>query len=258
MGAQYISFFLISTITFYYGKSFQPFALFENHVKQTGKSLLRMFTVGWPISVQMGGEMLSFTTTTLMIGWISISALAAAQIVNQYSFLILVPIFSLSQASGILVGRACGAKQFHDVKALSYASMLLTLFISVIVGGIFIFNAKHLIAFYIDIHSPANAETLHLALVLFFIVAFSQMLDGLRNVLIGILRGLLDTRIPMIIGLFNIWIIGIPLAYVLGFVYHQGIIGVALGNLIGLVIGVSAMFFRFHTLIQRDNFLENT
>src|SRR5579872_1017969 len=85
--AQYSFFFIFTTLFFYYEKSFQRFELFKYRVHQHWEHFIQMFRIGWPICVQMGGEMLSFFVSGIMIGWIGITALAAFQIVNQYYFL---------------------------------------------------------------------------------------------------------------------------------------------------------------------------
>jgi MATE family multidrug resistance protein len=136
--AQYSSFFIFTTLFFYCKKSFKPFGLFSYRAHQQWHHFKRMFKIGWPICVQMGGEMLSFFVSGIMIGWLGITALAAFQIVNQYYFLLIVPVFSLSQASGILVGQACGAKQFHDIKKLSHASIIIVLVIGLIFSAAFL------------------------------------------------------------------------------------------------------------------------
>lgn len=85
-------------------------------------------------------------------------------------------------------------------------------------------------------------------MVLFVILAFSQIVDGLRHVLIGVLRGLFDTRFPMYINLLVIWIIGVPLAYFMAFMMHLGVIGIALGTTTGLLIGAFVLLYRWHGL----------
>lgn len=248
---QYSFFFIITTLFFYYEKSFSQFELFRYRVHQHLDYLIKMFKIGWPISMQMGGEMLSFFVSGIMIGWLGTTALAAYQVVNQYYFLIVIPIFSLSQASSILVGHACGAKQFHEVKKLSYASITIVFAASLIITCTFLIFPKHLAAFYIDVNNPANAATVHLAALLFIVIAFSQMFDALRNVLIGILRGLFDTRFPMYISLLTIWIIGMPLSYLLAFPLHFGAVGFVIGGMLGMLGGAAIMACRWRTLIKQ-------
>jgi MATE family multidrug resistance protein len=83
------------------------------------------------------------------------------------------------------------------------------------------------------------------------IIAFSQLLDGLRNILIGILRGLLDTRVPMYISLLTIWLIGMPLSYMLAFSLKLGAVGFVIGGMIGMLGCASIMMYRWHTLSKK-------
>lgn len=64
------------------------------------------------MSVQFGGELSAFFVVTMMIGWLGTDALAAVQVTQQWMFLIVVPIFAMSEAAGILVSQAVGAKEY--------------------------------------------------------------------------------------------------------------------------------------------------
>jgi multidrug resistance protein, MATE family len=195
--------------------------------------------------------MLSLFISSIMIGWIGTVALASFQIVNQYYFLIVIPIFSLSQASGILIGHARGAEKFHEIKKLSYATIGIVFMVSAIVALAFLTCPKALASFYMDVNNPANAATLQLTIVIFAIIAFSQMFDAIRNALLGISRGLFDTRIPMYMSLLTIWVIGMPLAYLLAFPLHFGAPGFVTGGLLGMLASMIAMLYRWRILIKQ-------
>lgn len=193
----------------------------------------------------MGGEMLSFFVSGILIGWLGKSALGSFQIVNQYYFLIVIPIFSLSQASGILIGNACGAKQYHEVKSLSHVSIFSAMLACGVVGCIFFFLPTQLSAFYIDVNDTDNTVILQLCGWIFMIMAFSQAFDGLRNTFIGILRGLFDTRFPMQMTIITIWIIGMPLSYILAFPLQYGVVGFVIGGAVGMLCGAVMMYYRW-------------
>jgi MATE family multidrug resistance protein len=246
--AQNTFFFLFTTSFFYYSKDFSRFQLFKFRVHHHLEQLFHMLAIGWPISIQMGGEMLSFFVTGLMIGWLGATSLAAFQVVNQYSFIVMISIFSLSQASGILVGQAVGAKQSHEVKKLGYVSMACVLVVTSLVALLFILAPKILSSLYLNVQDPNNRQTLAYIAVLFIIVAISQIFDGLRHILTGVLRGLFDTRFPMGVGLFVIWIIGVPLSYYLAFILHLGVVGVVGGGGIAMLIGSFVLLYRWHVL----------
>lgn len=243
---QYSFFFVVSTLFFYFDKSFRSYELFRFHLRRHLDHFVKMIKVGWPISIQMGGEMLSFFVSGIMVGWLGTESLGAFQIVNQYYFLIVIPIFSLSQASGILVGHASGAQQLHEIKELSYASIGMTLIASMLVAFVFLAFPTKLASLYLDVSNTINSSTLHLTILIFIIIAFSQIFDAVRNILIGILRGLFDTRFPMIMSLLTIWVIGMPLSYLLAFPLNYGIVGFVLGGMLGMFGGMIIMVHRWH------------
>lgn len=226
-------------------ESFKKFDLFSYRVHKNWGNLRQMFKIGWPMSLQMSAEMVCLFVTAIMVGWIGTNALAAYQIVNQFMFLIVVPVFALSQASGIAVGQARGAQQFSEIKNLGYASMRIALIWSFTAALLFILFPRLLASFYINIHDPNNAVTLNITIWVFLIMAFSQTFDSLRNVMTGALRGLFDTRYPMLIGILALWIIGIPLSYTFAFVLHWGIYGIALGTATGMLCGAVLILWRW-------------
>jgi len=249
--AQYSFFFIFTTLFFYYEKSFRRFELFRYRVHQHSEHFIQMFKIAWPISIQMSGEMLSFFVGGILIGWLGTIALAAFQIVNQYYFLIVIPIFSLSQASGILVGQACGSKQFHEIKKISYASIGIVLAASILVACVLLAFPKHLVAFYIDVTNSENIATLHLTILIFTVIAFSQIFDAVRNIVIGILRGLFDTRFPMVISLLTIWVIGMPLSYIFAFPLNFGAVGFVFGGMLGMLTGTIVMLYRWYVRMNK-------
>lgn len=248
---QYTFFLMVTTAYYYSEPSFKKFELFRFRVHQHLDHFAKMIKIGWPISVQMGGEMLSFFVSGIMMGWLGINALAAFQIVNQYYFLIIIPVFSLSQASGILVGQAMGGKQFHEVAVLSKVTVWTVLAVSSLIAILFMFFPKHLASAYLDVANPQNALTLHYTIIIFMIIAISQAFDNVRNALIGILRGMFDTRFAMFASVFSIWLFGMPLTYLLAFPLNLGVPGFVLGGLLGMLVGVLMMFFRWRIVSSR-------
>jgi multidrug resistance protein, MATE family len=248
---QYSFSLIVSTLFFGFNKEFKKFDIFRYRVYQHGEYFIQMFKIGWPISVHMGGEMLSLFVSSILIGWLGVTALAAYQIVNQYYFLLVIPLFSLSQACGILVGHACGAKQFDSIKQLSHAALIIVAMISLAIACAFLTIPTHLAALYLDVTKPANAATLHLTISIFSIIAVAQFFDSIRNILVGMLRGLFDTRFPMYMSMFTIWVISLPLGYLLAFKLHFGAVGFALGSASGMLIGVTVMAFRWHATVSK-------
>lgn len=242
--------FLIMTALLYHRHCFKDFDLFSYRIHKSWDCLKQMFKIGWPISLQISTEMLSFFVIVLMVGWIGQDQLAAYQVVNQYVFLVVVPIFSLAQASGIAVGQANGAKEFHNIKSLGYASLQIALIYAILAGAIFILFPKALASLYFDTRDPKNAATLYYVVWLFLFVAFGETFDSVRNIMTGALRGLFDTRFPMYIGILCIWFIFVPFSYVLAFPLHWGIFGIAAGSTFGFFIGAIIIWMRWRNKIR--------
>lgn len=247
---------LFTLLVFSKHSHFKPFKLFSYRVHKGWEHIARMFKIGWPISMQMGGEMLSFFVCAAMVGWLGTHALAAYQVVNQYLFLVVIPLFSLSQASGVLIGQACGSKNYTDIPKLGQASVIFAFVMCAVVATVFLFLPKTLARVYVDISNPENASTVHYVVMLFALIAVAQFFDGVKNVLTGSLRGLLDSKFPMYAGLFVIWFIGIPLSYLFGFVLHFGLIGISLGMSIGMIISCGIIIQRWRLLSQRMSGLQ--
>lgn len=245
------SYFLFTSSVIYFSRFFKHFDLFTFRIHQSWDDLIHLFKIGWPICIQIGGEMLSFLVTAAMVGWLGVNALAAYQVVTQYLFVIVVPLFSLAQASGILVGQAFGEKNYHKINRIGHAGVLFSFTLSFIVALIFLIAPKLLASFYLNIHTPENIDILHIIVVLFAVVALQQIFDGIRNVLTGSLRGLFDTQFPMYIGLIVIWVIGIPLGYLLAFHYSLGVTGIVIGSSVGMCLGMIILFYRWNKLTKQ-------
>ncbi|MCP3680493.1 MAG: hypothetical protein GY782_09695 [Gammaproteobacteria bacterium] len=80
-----------------------------------------------------------------------------------------------------------------------------------------LFGSKILIGFYVDVHHNANHHLVHLATLFLYISCIMLLIDGGRNILSGALRGLQDSKVPMIIGVLCLWLISLPLGYMIGF-----------------------------------------
>jgi MATE family multidrug resistance protein len=77
------------------------------------------------------------------------------------------------------------------------------------------------------------------------------VVDGLQTVSAGALRGLNDTRIPLLIAAVSFWLVGFVACYVLAFPLHLGVDGVWMGFTIGLAVYAALLLWRFDALTRR-------
>jgi MATE family multidrug resistance protein len=119
-------------------------------------------------------------------------------------------------------------------------------------SGIVLIAAPHwIVGLYLHLDDPANAATVTLASSLLGVAAIFQIVDGMQTVGSGCLRGLKDTRIPMIAAAFGYWVIGFPTGYTLAFHAGLGARGLWWGLAAGLASVALLMTLRFHKLSLR-------
>ncbi len=242
---QSLGYFTFIMGCFYYLDDFKPFHLFDICLKQNWHQLKYLLKIGVPISLQISAEVLALAVSATFMGWLGVNTLAAYQITLQYQFLVVTPIFAISQACGVLVGQAYSSQQFTEVKLLSSGSIRITVILMSSIGLIFILFPKALASLYLNLSDPANNQTIHLTVILFAAIAISQLFDGIKNILMGSLRGLLDTKFSMLIGILSIWVVGMPLSYWFAFSLQWGAIGVIIGWTVGMALGAVMLHHRW-------------
>ena len=232
---------------FLWRQEFKAFSIFKIHLRNNGQHLKDLFRYGWPIMVQTGGELLSFGFVTVMVGWLGTTSLAAMQVVTQYLMLMVIPSYGYTMAAGVLVGHALGAKKPYDAKVFGYVALITCVITIASLGLILNCFPTQLAHVFIHADQPHYTEILALIKKVFLIVAISQIFDSIRNSLTGALRGLLDMKFPMLIGLVSIWLLRVPGSYLFAFVLHGGVVGIALGGVAGMAIAAMIMLWRWHS-----------
>jgi multidrug resistance protein, MATE family len=217
----------------------RPFGINTQHCKE-------LVTLGWPISIQVSGELSAMTIATYFIGWFGASALAAAQITFQFVVIVVMIIMGLSQGVSILVSHAYGKKNRAEIKKIAFSGMLLSGVVTCMLAIGFLIFPQTLIDFYLRVDHPVHNELVHIATYFMMIAVVGMAFDGVRNVLTSTLRAMHDPKIPMQIGVFCLWLIGLPCAYIVGELLHGGAIGIRVGWVFGIIIATLWLVYRAH------------
>ncbi len=198
------------------------------------RPMLRMLGIGLPIAVQFQLEFSVFAAVALLMGRIGEIPVAAHQIaINIASLTFMVPL-GISFAGAVLVGRAVGAGDAPRARRAAIASL--------IAGVVFMAGSAIALSTMPRLLARAysnDAAVIALAATLLPIAAVFQVFDALQVVSIGVLRGVGDTRTPLIVNLLGYWVLALPLGLWLAFPMGLGPRGLWWGLVAGLaVVGV--------------------
>lgn len=233
----------------YFAKSLSSYDFFNRKYSVNWSQCWKIFKLGFPIGLQFGGELSAMAFANYMLGWFGVSALAAMQVISQYNKLLIMITLGISQAISVLVSRAHADDNY--LLANKYinagASLIGIEFILVVIGFSLFYNP--MIKLFLP-HKSLTSITYHYAKLFLFISAIILVLDGLRNVYIGALRGFKDAKTPMKIGVGCLWFISIPLCYVIGFTMHGGPIALRAAYGIGFLVAVTLLMYRLNTRIK--------
>jgi MATE family multidrug resistance protein len=201
----------------------------------------KLISVGLPSGFQYFLEVSSFAFGAVMMGWLGRTQLAAHQVAINLASITYMIILGIASAGTIRVGEAVGNKKITQIRRAGFSAMALAASLMFIFGICFILFHNFLPTLYVN-----DKEVISIASQLLIIAALFQIFDGLQSSGIGVLRGLTDTKIPMILSLAAYWLVGIPVAGILGFYFKLGAIGIWTGLLLGLVSLGTIVLFRFN------------
>jgi len=209
----------------------------------TYQYIKKLFTIGWPISIQLGAIMASYTAFSYMMGWLGKPALAACQIISQYAIIVAMIPYGISQTSSALTSQAFGTNK-KDIHLAGFAGIYLGATTVFLLSLVYWFMPKTLISVYLNINDPQNALVISLTILFLYVNAAGQIFDAISVCTLGALRGLHDTKIPMAISITASWLISVPIAYVLTFKCNL-IFGINLGFALGSIFNAVCLIVRF-------------
>ena len=223
---------LLGAIVFYEWRGDR--GLFQTPLGLEWARMRRLFSLGLPAAFQITLEMGLFSVATVLAGRLDTASLAAHQIALSVAATTFMVPLGVSSAAAVRVGQAVGARDRDGVARGGWMSIALGVgFMFMAMLTLFLFPSQ-IIGLFTD-----DTSVLSVGVSLLYVAAFFQLFDGLQVVTTGVLRGLGDTRTPMVVALIGYWVLGLPTGYVLCFTLGYGVSGLWVGMLVGLfVVGV--------------------
>src|SRR5215207_4473428 len=208
----------------------------------------------WRIGLPIGGTLLFevglFNAAAFVMGLFGAEALAAHAIALQIATLSFMVPLGLAQAGTVRVGLARGASDPGGVGSAGWTAFALGVGFMAGIAILMVAFPRALVGVFLDAGDPANAGVIGLAVTFLGFAALFQVVDGAQAVGAGILRGLNDTRVPMLYAALGYWGIGATLGIALAFPAGLKGAGIWIGLATGLAVVAVLMLRRW---LRRDD-----
>ena len=225
-------------------RQFRRFHLFGYLWRADWPRLIYMLKLGVPIAFAFAFEGAVFGAAVYLMGLIDADSLAGHAIALQIAALTFMVPWGLSQAATVRVGLALGRRDVAGVTRAGWTSWVLGVLFMSAMAVIMWLEPRTLVGLFLEEHAR-HGRVADLAVQFLTIAAIFQIFDGAQVVGAGMLRGLHDTRVPMIFAFVGYWVIGLGSGVWLAFVAGWQGAGIWIGFALGLGIVAALMIGRW-------------
>lgn len=227
-----------------FGRRFRRFHLFGHFWRFDGQRTAAMIRLGWPIGLTMALEMGVFALAAYFMGWIGAPAVAAHAVALQISALTFMVPLGLGQAATVRVGLALGRRDEGAVTRAGWTAWVMGVgFMGTM--ALVMWTFPHLLVSLFLADAPQNALVIGLAVSFLRVAAAFQLVDGAQVIGAGMLRGLHDTRWPLLFALVGYWVVGLGIGSWLAFGADWKGVGIWIGLASGLAVVAALMLTRW-------------
>ncbi len=225
--------------------------LFQRFWRADWHAMAQVSRLGWPIGLTGLAEGGLFNASAIMMGWVGTVQLAAHGIALEAAALAFMVHVGLSSAATIRTARFEGEARIQAMREGAVVAIALSVAVGVAVVVLFLALPEAIIMLFLDMAKPESAAIVGYGVTLLALAALFQMADAMQVMALGLLRGIRDTKVPMILAAVSYWIIGVPTSYVLAFPMGYGAVGLWLGLVVGLACAAASLMWRFWARVPR-------
>lgn len=226
------------------------FHLFQRFWRPDWHAMRQVFRLGLPIGLTGLAEGGMFQASALMMGSIGVVELAAHGIALEVAALTFMLHVGLSSAATIRLARFDGQGDRVALRQAAKVAVVISFGVAIASVALLLAIPGPIVALFLDLSKPESAAILAYGTVLLGVAALFQLADGMQVMALGLLRGVQDTRVPLVLAAVSYWLIGIPCSYLLAFPLGFGGVGLWLGLVIGLVCAAASLMWRFWRLVR--------
>ncbi len=237
---------IMLTLYVWWHPFYARFQLWTDVSKPDRQALSRLVGLGGPIGLSLLLQAGLFTSLALLMGTLGTTFAAAHQITLNYAGLVFMLPLGLAFATAVLVGQAIGRQAPREARRIGLVGIGVCCMLATTVGIVTFFYAPLIARAYTH-----DEVVIALASSLLGISAILQMGDGTQSAAAGGLRGLKDTRVPMLINGSIYWGIGFSTAYLLGVVLNWRAQGIWCGLTLALGVAAVTLTLRFRYIASR-------
>jgi MATE family multidrug resistance protein len=230
---------------------FKKYHVLGNFWRYDGHLMKQLIAIGVPMSLTFLLEYGLFGGAGLVVGLFGANALAAHQIALQIAAILFMIPFGIALAATVRVGQEAGRKNPAGARLAGFVALVLALGFMTIMTILVVTFRTELPAFFMDANMADASQIVSIASWLLLLGATFFVADGVQTAMAGALRGLNDTKIPMLFAAFSFWVVGFGALYALAFPLGYGVTGVWIGFTIGLIVYCILLVTRFHMLTAR-------
>ncbi|MCR6633211.1 MAG: MATE family efflux transporter [Magnetospirillum sp.] len=227
----------------YSDRTFRRYHILGNWWRADWPKFRELLRIGVPMALTMAFEVTGFNVAAFLMGLISADALAAHAIALQVASVTFMVPLGIGHAATVRVGLAAGAADAEGVRRAGWVALAVGVGFMAVMAVLLLALPGPIVHLFLDPARPDTAEAARLAVSFLAIAGMFQVVDGAQVVGAGCLRGLKDTRVPMLFAGLGYWLIGIPLGAALAFwlgLAGQGIwiaLAAGLGIVAALMVG---------------------
>ena len=221
------------------------YRLFGNWWRSEWQRFGELVRTGLPVALTILAEAGLFSGAAFLMGLIGASQLAGHAIALQVAALAFQVPFGVGQAATIRVGYHYGARDRVAAGRAGWVAIAAGTGFMALTALVMLLAPRLVLGIYVDTEAAKNAALMGFAVQFMMVAAAFQLFDGLQAVAAGALRGLQDTRVPMVYALFGYWVPGLGTAVGLGFFTPLAGLGIWIGLAVGLIVVALLMLQRW-------------
>ena len=237
--------FMFLAATVYVAVKHRSARPYRSVLRPTRRPLVALARLGWPIGVNLGFETALFSLSALLIGLFGTQALAGHLIAIQAASITFMIPLGLAIAASVRVGHAAGRGDQAAVRVAGVTGIVAAAIVMTFTAAFFKFAPTFIVAAFLGDVSKVDPVVVGHAVTFLGYAAAFQVADGVQVAANASLRGLKDTRIPMLVSLVSYWGFGVSTSWLLGVRFGMEGRGVWLGLVVGLTVAAVALVVRF-------------